>query len=494
MKLGDLINISNNCGYNVDIPKEFRNLDIKGLCFDSRKCANNFLFGAFKGISTDGMIYIHDAIARGAKVILTSLDEKYDKSWGDVCHLRHENPRCVFGQMVARFFGQQPEFIAAITGTNGKTSVAHFCRTIWEKMGKKSASIGTLGVIEKPNQEVGDDSALTTPDPLFLHETLARLAKNGITHLSMEASSHGLDQWRLAGVNIKVAGITNISRDHLDYHGTHEKYIYAKMMLFRDYLENGSDVMINADIAEYESIVAICNEKQHKVTSFGKNGKDIKLIGAIPNERGQVIIAEIAGKKYEISTRLMGTFQASNLLCAIGMVMSSGLPIEEIISACNDIYAVTGRMEKVANHPSGAPVIIDYAHTPDALEKVLLALRPHTKRKLVVVFGCGGNRDRGKRPIMGALAEKLADTIIITDDNPRKEDPAFIRSEILSACKNSVEIGNRKEAIEYAIKNLQTGDILLLAGKGHEKYQIIGETKHRFDETQIARDAISSLK
>jgi len=487
--LSDLIKINSDAGVKFEISGDYSNINIDGISSDSRMCQKNFLFAALPGGNADGRKFIESAIAKGAVAVLAPMGTEFT---GDAMFIKTDEVRRALGFISAKFYSKQPENIIAVTGTNGKTSVAHFCRHIWSKLGKKSASIGTIGVIDEKEKLLPGSEGLTTPDPVRLHGFLSDLCNKGVTHLAMEASSHGLEQSRLAGVKIKAAGITNITRDHLDYHGTFEDYFTAKMRLFNDVLPKGGTAVLNADIKEFSDIFAICRTRSDNVITYGEKGGDIKLIQAKPSPSGIDIEIEVEGTIYKIKTALIGSFQSSNLLCAIGLVMAAGNEISEITEACDGIKAVTGRMEKVAEK-NGVPIIVDYAHTPDALEKVLMALRPRTKANLVVVFGCGGDRDKGKRPIMGEIADRLADLVVVTDDNPRTENAETIRREIMSGCKNCEEIGDRARAIEYAIKNLKKGDLLVIAGKGHEDYQIIGDKKSHFSDAEEARKVVKLL-
>ena len=376
-------------------------------------------------------------------------------------------------------------FENAVTGTNGKTSTAYFCTQIWQLLGKKSASIGTIGIATGDGLAYGATGSMTTPDPVKLHEILANLSNDGITNLVMEASSHGLDQCRLYGVNVKAAAFTNITRDHLDYHGTFEKYLAAKLRLF-EIMHEGVAV-INADIPKAGQIIQLCEERGHKILSIGKNGSYIILNDAIRTSVGQQISFEIAGKLYNINTRLIGEFQAYNLLTALALVIGCGANTDEAVAALAKVEEVPGRMQGVGVGGEVARVYVDYAHTPDALEKALDVLRPYAVNKLWVVFGCGGDRDKGKRPQMGEVAARCADVLVVTDDNPRTEDAAVIRKEIIAACPEAKEIADREEAIKYAILNMSEGDVLLIAGKGHEKTQIIGDNKLAFDDVAVAK-------
>jgi len=462
---------------------------ITGITQDSRKVQPGFLFAAIKGLASDGADFIPMAIERGAVAVLCS--EPSPLVGGGVIFLTHQNPKLALAKIAANFYGKQPEIIAAITGTNGKTSTAYFCTQIWQLLEKRSASIGTIGIATSEGLSYGATGSMTTPDPIKLHEILADLAHNGITNLAMEASSHGLDQYRLDGVNVKAAAFTNLTRDHLDYHGTFENYLAAKLRLF-DVMKHGVAV-INSDIPESANIIKLCNDKGHKVLSVGKNGKYIELFGTTKTSEGQQISFEVQGKVYNINTHLIGEFQAYNLLTALALVVACGENIDEAVGVLERVAAVPGRMQGVRVGEKMARVYIDYAHTPDALEKALAELRPHTKGKLWVVFGCGGDRDKGKRPQMGAVASKLSDLVVVTDDNPRTELAQIIRSEVMAECRGAKEIGDRHEAIEYAIYNMGSDDILLIAGKGHEKTQIIGDKSLPFDDVKVATEILQRI-
>ena len=487
MHLSDLSDLEIKHGVEFHTPDNFPDFEITGLSCNSKECKDGFLFAALAGTKVNGADFIDDAIKNGAKIILAGRDVHIEAG---IAFIKHDNPRLILGVIASIFYGRQPDNIVAVTGTNGKTSVAHFCRQIWSSLGYKSASIGTLGIIERDDEDIGQDSQLTTPDSIQLHKSLATLKDKGVNHVAMEASSHGLEQSRLAGVNIKVGAFTNISRDHLDYHKTFENYFNAKMLLFSEIMQKG-EAILNADVEEFLRISTICKDGGHKVTSYGMKGADITLLESEILPHGQRMKVSIDATEYDIITDLIGVFQASNLLCALGMVIASGIEPEKAIEACNSITSVPGRMEIAATHISGAPIIVDYAHTPDALEKVLIALRPHAARNLIVVFGCGGDRDSGKRPVMGEIASNLADIAIVTDDNPRTEEPAAIRKQIMEKCKNGKEIGDRSEAIKYAVGQLKKGDLLVIAGKGHEKYQIVGKDSVHFDDVEEAKRAVA---
>jgi UDP-N-acetylmuramoyl-L-alanyl-D-glutamate--2,6-diaminopimelate ligase len=477
---------------DVKIDKKYNDIKIEGITLDSRKVEKGFLFAALKGVKADGSEFIAGAIAAGAAVIICDNDVNV-KVPDEVCLIKHENPRMLFSKIAAAFYDKQPEVVAAVTGTNGKTSTVHFCREIWKNLGKHSASIGTVGIYDSNGKYQYDRSNfLTTPDTVKLHQIIYELTENGVTHMAMEASSHGLDQFRLDGVAIKIAAFTNLTRDHLDYHGNFENYLAAKLRLFKDVMKEGGIAVLNSDIPEFDKLLAECEKHGHKVISYGKykdGGRKnyIEIFSISNTSEGQQISFEILDKVYNINTSLIGEFQAYNLLCALGMVLGSGCNVDEAVAALEHVTCVPGRMERVGN-----AVFVDYAHTPDALEKALSVLRPHTRGKLWVVFGCGGDRDKGKRPLMGRVAAQLADNVIITDDNPRSEDPAAVRKDIAAAFGSDevMEIGDRKAAIAYAVGNMKKGDMLLIAGKGHEKTQTIGTQVLPFDDVEVARGVL----
>lgn len=476
-----------------------REMIIAGLSADSRTVRPGYLFAAFPGAKNKGEEYIEDAIQNGAVAILAQPGTKLPSSAGGVVLIEDPNPRRRFARMASKFFMTQPENVVAVTGTNGKTSVASFCRQIWAALDQKAASVGTLGV-EAPQLDWPQPAAgynLTTPDSVTLHQELSGLGKAGITHLAMEASSHGLEQYRLDGVNLRAAAFTNLTRDHLDYHGSMGAYFNAKARLFTDVLPSGSLVVINADSEYAKRLVDLCETFGHEIVLYGVKGRDITLVSQKPTALGQKLVINVFGEKYTVEVPVAGTFQAGNILCALGLTL--GLEPDPAryplyIKALEKLNGVRGRLELVATHPSNAPIYVDYAHTPDALENVLSALRPHTRNRLHVVFGCGGDRDPGKRPLMGAIAAKLADSVIVTDDNPRSENPKRIRQEVLAAAPNATDIGDRRQAIETAISKLKTGDVLVIAGKGHEQGQIIDRVTHPFDDANEVRQALKRMK
>jgi UDP-N-acetylmuramoyl-L-alanyl-D-glutamate--2,6-diaminopimelate ligase len=376
--------------------------------------------------------------------------------------------------------------VAAVTGTNGKTSTVTFLRQLWTQLHHQAASLGTLGLIGPGH--VGGES-LTTPDPVALHAMLAGLAQEGVTHLAMEASSHGLDQFRLDGVKLSAGAFTNLTRDHLDYHPDMAAYFNAKARLFTDLLPVGAVAVLNADIAEFDQLKAMAHRRRLHVIDFGRKAVALKLVGSEPHGEGLRLIIDIFCQRRHVLLPVAGDFQAMNALCALGLAVATGARTDHALDALEKLEPVPGRMQLAAVTPAGAAIYVDYAHTPDALETALLNLRPHAKKRLAVVFGCGGDRDPGKRPLMGEIAARLADQAIVTDDNPRTEDASAIRQAILAACPKGQEIPGRGKAIAQAVSGLQDGDVLLIAGKGHEDYQIVGDEKHPFSDVAEARRA-----
>ena len=462
---------------------------ITGLTADSRSVKPGYLFAALPGAKADGVSFAPQATAAGAAAILVGTGQKLNVP-EHVAVIEAAQPRLALAKIAARFYSRQPKIVAAVTGTSGKTSTAVFTRQLWSLLGHRAASLGTIGLIG-PGIEYGE--SLTTPDPIKLHMLLAELVDRDIHHLAMEASSHGLDQFRLDGVQISAAAFTNLSRDHLDYHATMAEYFEAKLRLFSDLLPAGGAAIVNADIAEADSIVAVAKARHHRLITFGRKKGDLRLVKQTPLATGQHLQFEIFGKSCEATFSVAGLFQAENLLAALGLVIGAGETPEMAIAMVDRLTGVHGRIERVATTPSGAAVYVDYAHKPAGLEAVLGTLRPHVTGKLVIVFGCGGDRDRGKRPEMGALATRLADRVIVTDDNPRSEDPAAIRAEILAAAPKAIEIGDRAQAIRTAMHDLKSGDLLVIAGKGHETYQLIGDKKFDFDDSEVARECAAEL-
>ncbi|MCW8916061.1 MAG: UDP-N-acetylmuramoyl-L-alanyl-D-glutamate--2,6-diaminopimelate ligase [Magnetovibrio sp.] len=480
-----LIDVLKGMEQLVDLDALNGDMEITGLTCDSRTVRPGFIFAALPGAQVDGRDYITQAQDNGAVAVLAPQGTE-----ANVPVIEVGNVRLLFAQMAANFYERQPETVAAITGTNGKTSTASFLSQIWQQLGHKSATVGTLGVHGSGFEEPG---TLTTPDPVALHETLARLADGGVDHLAMEASSHGLEQFRLDGVKVQTAGFTNITRDHLDYHGTMENYFNAKLRLFSDVLVDGGTAVINADCAHMCTVVAEAEKRDLKILTFGRAGKDIRILERIPTGEGQDLSFMIGHQDYKVQLPLAGAFQVENVLCALGLAIALGADADTAVSAMEKLKGVPGRLQHVGGVNGGA-VYVDYAHTPDALENVLNALRPHAQGKLRLVFGCGGDRDAGKRSQMGSVAANLADQIIVTDDNPRSENPAAIRQDIMQTCTNAMELGDRREAILEAVKSVGSGDVLVLAGKGHEQGQIIGDEVLPFDDVKEAQQAIEEVQ
>jgi len=460
--------------------------EITGLTADSREVAPGYLFAALPGEITDGARFVPAAVAAGAAAVLAGQNAEIDAP-GSVAVVRADNPRRALALAAARFCGPQPPCIAAVTGTNGKTSVASFLRQLWQGAGHQAASLGTLGVVAgsrtTPLQH-------TTPDPVRLHELLAGLARDGITHLALEASSHGLAQYRLDGVEITAGAFTNLSRDHLDYHPTFEAYFAAKARLFDELLPDGAPVIVNADVAEAGAIIERARARGLAVSTVGHGGDMLRLAGTRIEGFGQLMSVEVDGEVREIRLPLVGGFQVSNALIAAGLAIVTGMDSAAALSGIERLEGALGRLELVAETAAGAPVFVDYAHTPDALENAVSALRPYVTGRLHVVFGCGGDRDRGKRPQMGDVARRLADRVIVTDDNPRGEDPAMVRAAIMAAVPDATEIGDRAEAIHEAVAGLEAGDVLLVAGKGHESGQIVGDEVRPFSDHDVVRKAV----
>jgi UDP-N-acetylmuramoyl-L-alanyl-D-glutamate--2,6-diaminopimelate ligase len=461
---------------------------ISGLTADSRRVEPGFLFFAIPGTKADGASFAADAARRGAAAIVAARGAL--KADAGVPVIEVDEPRAALALAAARFFGAQPRTMVAVTGTSGKTSVAAFTRQIWERAGFEAASIGTTGVVAPGRIEYG---SLTTPDPVALHRLLRELADAGVTHGSMEASSHGLDQHRLDGVRLAAGGFTNLGRDHMDYHPTVEDYHCAKMRLFRELLPAGAPAVVFADDAWSGPTVAAAREHGLEVLTVGRHGAFLSLKRAEHERFRQRAEIEFEGELFEVDLPLAGEFQISNALVAAGLAIATGTKAAEALAALEHLTGASGRLEHVGTKENGAPVYVDYAHKPEALENVLEAVRPFTTGRVVLVFGCGGDRDRGKRPIMGEIASRLADVVIVTDDNPRSEEPAAIRAAILAAAPGAREIGDRRQAIRTAVALLEPGDTLIVAGKGHEEGQTIGGVTHHFSDHEEVRDALKGL-
>jgi UDP-N-acetylmuramyl-tripeptide synthetase len=467
-----------------------RDPDIAGITADSREVRPGFLFAALPGARLDGRRFAGAAAARGAAAILTDDAAALDLSpeaRARVAIVADPNPRRRLALLAARFYGRQPRTVAAVTGTNGKTSVAHFTREIWMAAGYPAASLGTLGMTTPSGRRAG---ALTTPDPVGLHRDLAALVGQGVEHVAIEASSHGLAQFRLDGVPVAAAAFTNLTRDHLDYHRDLVEYRAAKERLFTDLLTPGGQAVLNRDSGEFPRLAELCREHGHPVVAYGvAETTELRLVCARPRARGQDVTIDAFGRRHQLALPLLGEFQAMNALAALGLAIATGVSAQTAVAALATLTGVPGRLQFVAEGEDGGGIVVDYAHTPDALATVLAALRPHAPGRLVVLFGAGGDRDPGKRALMGSAAAAGADRVYVTDDNPRSENPAAIRGAILAAAPLAVEIGDRRRAIETATAELGRGDLLVIAGKGHETGQIVGSETLPFDDAEIAREA-----
>ena len=462
----------------------FADIEIAGVTADSRKAKPGFLFVAIAGAKADGAHFARAAASAGAVAVVA--EQRPDGLPEGVAFIQVANARSALALAAAKLHPRQPGTIAAVTGTSGKTSVAAFTRQIWAALGLPAASVGTVGVVSPKGETYG---LLTTPDPVELHRTLDQLAADGVTHLALEASSHGLDQHRLDGVRIAAGAFTNLSRDHLDYHATLEDYFAAKLRLFTDLIQPSGTAVIDVDDCYAGQVVAAAKKRGLKIMTVGEHGDDIKLIGGAIDGFAQVVTITHGGKRYTVKLPLVGGFQVQNAAVAAGLAIATGSEPRLVFATLEKLTGAKGRLE-LAGSRNGAPIFIDYAHKPDALAKALAALRPYVKGKLVVVFGAGGDRDTGKRPIMGRIARDNADRVIVTDDNPRSEDPAAIRAAILAAAPGATEIGDRAEAIRQSIADLQSGDVLLIAGKGHETGQIVGDKVLKFSDHEAVVAAL----
>ncbi|QKD03144.1 UDP-N-acetylmuramoyl-L-alanyl-D-glutamate--2,6-diaminopimelate ligase [Mesorhizobium loti] len=460
-------------------------LEVTGISSDSRQVKPGVVFFALAGTKADGSAYAADAAKRGAAAIVTNKGSSV--AGLQVPVLAVDDPRLALALSASSFFGKQPAIMVAVTGTSGKTSVAAFTRQIWEQAGYAAASIGTTGVVAPGRNEYG---SLTTPDPVALHQLLRELADAGVTHASMEASSHGLDQRRLDGVKLAAGGFTNLGRDHMDYHPTVEDYHRAKLRLFDTLLPKGAPAVIFADDPWSEPTIKAARAAGLKVLTVGRHGDFLRLKRVEHERHRQRAEVDADGVLYEIDLPLAGDFQISNALVSAGLAISTGTPVAKALAALEKLKGAPGRLDLVGTTASGAPVYVDYAHKPDALENVLASVRPFTTGRVMVVFGCGGDRDRGKRPIMGEIASRLADVVIVTDDNPRSEVPETIRAAILAAAPGAIEIGDRRKAIHEAVAMLHAGDTLIVAGKGHEEGQTIGSQTLHFSDHEEVRDAL----
>ncbi|MBX3580541.1 MAG: UDP-N-acetylmuramoyl-L-alanyl-D-glutamate--2,6-diaminopimelate ligase [Rhizobiaceae bacterium] len=462
--------------------------EVTAVTSDSRKVTPGTVFVAVVGTKADGSAYAADAARRGAAAIVAASGASVDSGAIPVFHV--DDPRLALARLAAKIYPRQPETMVAVTGTSGKTSVAAFTRQIWEHEGHAAASIGTTGVVAPGRNEYG---SLTTPDPVALHQLLTELADAGVSHAAMEASSHGLDQRRLDGVRLSAGGFTNLGRDHMDYHPTVEDYHRAKLRLFDTLLPKGAPAVIFADDQWSQATIDAAKAAGLKVLTVGRRG-DFLTLKRVEHERYRQRAEIVAdGVVHEIDLPLAGDFQIFNALVAAGLAAATGTPVGKALAALEDLKGAPGRLDLVGTTPGGAPAYVDYAHKPDALENVLSSVRPFTTGRVVVVFGCGGDRDRGKRPIMGEIATRLADVVIVTDDNPRSEDPATIRSAILAAAPRAIEIGDRHEAIRQGVAVLRPGDTLIVAGKGHEEGQTVGDVTLPFSDHEEVRKALKEF-
>lgn len=456
-------------------------VSVTGFAIDNRKVAPGTVFGAFQGLRVNGEDYIADAVRAGAVAVVARPEAKVEGA----LHIAHANPRRLFAQMAARFFAPFPDTTVAVTGTNGKTSTVELTRQLWRMLGHKSASIGTLGVTTSVDQV---STGLTTPDIVTFLANMAGLKREGITHAAFEASSHGLDQYRTEGLPVLAGAFTNLSRDHLDYHGDMDAYFDAKMRLFDEVVVADGHAVIWADDAWSAKAIERATRRGLGVLTVGTQGQALRLATRTPTQLGQTLEIEAGGKAYKVNLPLIGAYQAANALTAAGLVIATGGDTAKVLELLARVQPVRGRLERAVISRAGAPVYVDYAHTPDGLRAAIEALRPHTRGRLITLFGAGGDRDAGKRPLMGKVAAELSDHVIVTDDNPRSEEPSAIRAAVLAGAPRAEEIGGRRAAIAAAIAQAGADDIVLLAGKGHEQGQIIGDRVLPFDDVTVARE------
>lgn len=454
---------------------------VTGFAIDHRKVAPGVVFGAFQGAVVNGEDFVPAAVAGGAIAVVARPEAIVEGA----LHIADAEPRRKFAELAARYFAPFPQTAVAVTGTNGKTSTVEMVRQLWRMAGFHAASIGTLGVT------TGDDrvsTGLTTPDVVTFLSNVAGLAREGVSHVAFEASSHGLTQYRTEGLRVSAAAFTNLSRDHLDYHGTMEAYLEAKLRLFSEVLVGDGVAVVWADDPASARVADVARSRGIRLISVGTQGETLKLVGRVPTLLGQGLEIEAEGKPYKVNLPLIGAYQAANALVSAGLVIAAGGDVAQTLAALSRLQPVRGRLERAVIARSGAPVYVDYAHTPDALDAAISALKPHAAGKLIVVIGAGGDRDQGKRAPMGAIAAAMADRVIVTDDNPRSEDPAAIRAMVLEGAPGATEIGSRREAIGAAIAAAGPQDIVLIAGKGHEQGQIVGDLVLPFDDVSVARE------
>lgn len=454
---------------------------VTGFAIDHRKVAPGNIFGAFKGSVVNGEDFIPAAIASGAIAVVAAPEAKVVGA----VHVADSDPRRAFALIAARYFAPFPETIVAVTGTNGKTSTVELTRQLWRMAGLSAASIGTLGVTTPDERVV---TGLTTPDIVTFLSNMAGLKREGVTHVAYEASSHGLHQYRAEGPRVAAGAFTNLSRDHLDYHGDMAAYFTAKLRLFSEVIADDGVAVIWADDDHAARVVDLARERGLRLMRVGEAGEELRIVKRTPTQLGQTLLVSIEGSEHKVNLPLIGAYQAANALTSAALVIATGGDIASTLSNFSRLQPVRGRLERACITRTGAPVYVDYAHTPDALEAAIAALRPHAKGKLILVFGAGGDRDTGKRKEMGKIAARDADLVIVTDDNPRSEDPATIRQMILEGTPDATEIGGRRDAIAAAIAAAGADDIILLAGKGHEQGQIVGDKVLPFDDVTVARE------
>jgi UDP-N-acetylmuramoyl-L-alanyl-D-glutamate--2,6-diaminopimelate ligase len=456
--------------------------EVTGFAIDHRKVAPGTIFGAFKGARFNGEDFIPQAVASGAAAVVARPEARVE----GVPHIAASEPRLAFAQLAAKFFAPYPEATVAVTGTNGKTSSVELTRQLWRLAGHNAASIGTLGVTTAHDQVL---TGLTTPDIVTFLSNVAGLKREGVTHLAFEASSHGLDQHRTEGLPVRAAGFTNLSRDHLDYHGDMHSYFAAKLRLFEEVVDEGGAAVVWADDgAHSQKVIEVSRSRGLRVLTVGEGGEALRLRSRAPSRLGQQLVIEAEGKTYKVTMPLIGAYQAANACVAAGLVIATGGDTARTLEHLARVTPVRGRLERAAITRLGAPVYVDYAHTPDAIEAAAAALRPHTRGRLILVFGAGGDRDQGKRPEMGRIASQVAELVIVTDDNPRSEAPDEIRRAILAGAADAREVPGRRDAIAEAVRLAGGDDVVLLAGKGHEQGQIIGDRVLPFDDVTVARE------
>jgi UDP-N-acetylmuramoyl-L-alanyl-D-glutamate--2,6-diaminopimelate ligase len=454
---------------------------VTGFALDHRKVAAGNVFGAFRGARFNGEDFIGEAVKRGAVAVIARIEALVE----GVPHLSAEEPRRLFAELAAKFYAPYPETVVAVTGTNGKTSTVELTRQLWRMAGQRSASIGTLGVTTADDQV---STGLTTPDIVTFLSNMAGLKRMGISHVAYEASSHGLDQYRAEGVPVKAAAFTNFSRDHLDYHLDMDAYFAAKMRLFDEVVAADGTAVVWTGDAKSGEVIELAKRRGLKLITVGPEAETIALVSRASTPLGQQLVLRHDGKEHKLALPLIGAYQMNNVLTAAGLVLATGGDWATTLSGMARVAPVRGRLERAVISRSGAPVYVDYAHTPDAIEAAVAALRPHVEGRLITVLGAGGDRDEGKRPEMGAVAARLSDVVIVTDDNPRTEEPAAIRRAVLAGAPDAIEVGDRRSAIAEAIAMAKAGDIVLVAGKGHEQGQIIGDLVLPFDDVTVARE------